>query len=231
MDIVLKKKIKKGEKYMKIFKDHNKELEMEIDLYLNVLQKGSNTFLEGVKSYLRDEKELFDERTKLITEQEKEADEHLVNIKYVLFRYNLVPDLSADILELMDSMDDINDVSKEVLLDLQVMKPRIDPSLIDDFGHIAKKSKKAVETLIMAVRIYLTEFSTVEDYITRTNLFESEADTILHNLKMRIFDDKLDCTLSEKIILNKFADDLAELSDIAEKVASKLSVLRFKRSI
>ncbi len=51
----------------------------------------------------------------MIKEQEKEADEHLVNIKYVLFKYNLVPDLSADILELMDSMDDINDISKEIL--------------------------------------------------------------------------------------------------------------------
>jgi len=81
---------------MRIFKDHNKELEMEMDLYLNALQKGSNTLLEGVKAYLRGETEKFNERIKLITEQEKEADEHLVNIKYVLFRYNLVPDLSAD---------------------------------------------------------------------------------------------------------------------------------------
>ncbi|MBI9060339.1 MAG: DUF47 family protein [Labilibaculum sp.] len=216
---------------MKIFKDRNKELEMETDLYLNCLQKGSNTFLEGVKSYLRGETAQFNDFVKLITEQEKDADEHLVNIKYVLFRYNLVPNLSADILELMDSMDDINDVSKEVLLDFQVQKPKIDPSLIDDFGHIAKKSKKAVETLIKGVRIYLTEFKTVEDYITQTNLYESEADKLLHNLKIKIYDEQLDCTLAERIVLNKFADELAELSDIAEKVASKLSVFRFKRSI
>ena len=216
---------------MKIFKDRNKELEMEIDLYLNSLQKGSNTFLEGVKSYLRDEIEQFNERVKLITEQEKEADEHLVNIKYVLFRYNLIPDLSADILELMDSMDDINDISKEVLLNLQVIKPNVDPLIIDDFGHIAKKSNKAVETLIKGVRLYLTEFRTVEDYITKTNLYESEVDTLLHNVKVKIFGDQIKCTLSEKLLLDKFADELAALSDIAEKIASKLSVFRFKRSI
>jgi predicted phosphate transport protein (TIGR00153 family) len=216
---------------MKIFRDRNKELEMEIDLYLNSLQKGSNTFLEGVKSYLRDEIEQFDERVKLITEQEKDADEHLVNIKYVLFRYNLIPDLSADILELMDSMDDINDVSKEVLLNLQVIKPNIDPLLVDDFGHIAKKSNKAVESVIKGVRLYLTEFRTVEDYITKTNLYESEVDTLLHNVKVKIFGDQIKCILSEKLLLDKFADELAALSDIAEKIASKLSVFRFKRSI
>ena len=216
---------------MKIFKDRNKELEMEIDLYLNSLQKGSNTFLEGVKSYLRCEIEQFNERVKLITEQEKEADEHLVNIKYVLFRYNLIPDLSADILELMDSMDDINDISKEVLLDLQVIRPKIDASLVDDFGHIAKKSKRAAETLIKAVRIYFTEFKTIEDYITKVNLFESEADMLLHELKVKIFDDQLIGSLSEKMLLSSFAAEFAKLSDLAETIASKLSVLRFKRSI
>jgi len=216
---------------MKLFKDRNKELELEMDLYLNSLQTGSNTFLEGVKAYLRNETEKFNERIKTVTEQEKVADEHLVNIKYVLFKYNLVPDLSADILELMETMDDINDVAKETLSELQVIKPEIPSSLVDDFGHIAKKSNKAVESLIMGVRIYLTEFSTVEDYITKTNLFESEVDTLLHDLKMKIFDEQLDRTFGEKLVLNKFADQIAELSDIAEKVARKLSVFRFKRSI
>jgi predicted phosphate transport protein (TIGR00153 family) len=223
--------VERGDRVMKIFKDRNKQLELEIELYLNCLQKGANTFLEGVKAYLRDEDEHFIERIQMITEEEKEADEHLVNIKYVLFRYNLIPDLSADILELMDSMDDINDISKEILLDLQIIKPKIDPTLVDDFGHIAKKSKKAAETLIKAVRIYFTEFKTIEDFITKVNLFESEADMLLYELKVKIFDDKLTDSLSEKMVLSNFAADFAKLSDLAETIASKLSVFRFKRSI
>lgn len=216
---------------MKLFKDRNKQLELEIELYLNCLQKGANTFLEGVKAYLRDESEHFIERIQMIKEQEKDADEHLVNIKYVLFRYNLIPDLSADILELMDSMDDINDISKEILLDLQIIKPKIDSTLVDDFGHIAKKSKKAAETLIKAVRIYFTEFKTIEDYITKVSLYESEADTLLYELKVKIFDDQLSGSLSEKMVLSSFAAEFAKLSDLAETIAAKLSVFRFKRSI
>lgn len=216
---------------MEIFKDRNKELEMEIDFYLNCLQKGANTFLEGVKSYLRDEEETFNERIKLIREQEKDADDHLVNIRYVLFRYNLVPDLSADILELMDLMDDINDISKEVLLNLQVIRPYVNKDLRDDFGHIAKKSKIAAETLIKGVRVYLTEFKTVEDYITKVNLFESEVDMLLHNLKIKIYSKENDITLCEKLVLHNLADELAKLSDLAEIIAGKLSVFRFKRSI
>lgn len=216
---------------MRIFQNRNKELEMEMDIYLNELQKGANTFLEGVKSYLRGEEEQFIERVKLVTEQESDADEHLKNLKYVLFRYNLIPDLSADILELMDSMDDICDISKEVLIDLQVIKPKIDPSLVGDFGHIAKKSKQAAETLINGVRIYFTKFMTIEDYVTKVKLYESEADMLQHNLKVKIFSAENKTTLSEKMLLQIFADELAKLSDLAEQIANKLSVLKFKRSM
>jgi len=216
---------------VKIFQNRNKELEMEMDIYLNYLQKGANTFLEGVKSYLRGETEQFIERIKSVIEQENDADEHLKNLKYVLFKYNLIPDLSADILELMDSMDDICDISKEVLLNLQVIKPKIDSSLVDDFGHIAKKSKQAAETLINGVRIYFTKFMTIEDYVTKVKLYEHDVDLLQHSLKVKIFSDENKDTLSEKMLLQNFADEIAELSDLAEQIANKLSVFKFKRSI
>jgi predicted phosphate transport protein (TIGR00153 family) len=216
---------------MRIFQDRNKELEMQLDLYLNFLQKGANTFLEGVKSYLRGETDIFMERIKTMTEFESDADDHLVNLKYVLFKYNLMPDLSADILELVDSMDDINDISKEVLLNLQVVKPKIDASLVDDFGHIAKKSKQAAEALINGVRIYFTEFKTIEDYVTKVKLYESEVDQLLYHLKVKIYNEKFEASLCEKMMLQNFADEVAKLSDLAEQIADKLSVFKFKRSM
>ena len=97
--------------------------------------------------------------------------------------------------------------------------------------NIAKKSKRAAETLIEAVRIYFTEFKTIEDYITKVNLFESEADMLLYELKVKIFDEQLTDSLSEKMVLSSFAVDFAKLSDLSENIASKLSVFRFKRSI
>lgn len=216
---------------MKLFRDRNKELEMEMDIYLNHLQKGVTTFLEGVKAYLRDETEQFYERIKIMTEHESDADVHLVNLKYVLFRYNLIPNLSADILELMDSMDDINDISKEVLLNLEVVKPKIAKEFVDDFGHIAKKSKQAAETLINGVRVYFTEFKTIEDYVTKVKLFESEVDMMQYHLKLKIFSEDSTYDLCEKMMLNSFVDEMAKLSDLAEQIASKLSVYKFKRDM
>jgi len=217
--------------HLKIFQNRNKELEMEMDIYLNLMQKGVNTFLEGVKSYLRNETEQFNERVKVVTEQESDADEHLKNLKYVLFRYNLIPDLSADILELMDSMDDLIDISKDVLLNLQVIKPKIDASLVDNFGHIAKKSKQAAETLINGVRVYFTKVMTIEDYVTKVKLYESEVDMLQHNIKVKIFNEQNKDDLCQKMLLVNIADEIAKLSDLSEQIANKLSVFKFKRSM
>lgn len=206
-------------------------MELEIDLYLNSLQKGAMTFYEGINDYLSNNYQQFEERVKSVVEQESEADEHLKSLKFILYRYNLMPDLSADILELMDSMDDIGDISKEMLLDLQVEQPKIGEDFKEDFRMIAKTSLKAVETLIRSVRVYFTQYKTIEDYISKVYFYESEVDKLEYNLKIKIFADKVLFNLSEKMHQRYFAQKTARLSDIAEEIAIKLSVFRFKRGI
>ncbi len=216
---------------MHIFQDRSRELEIEIDQYLTCLYNASMTFNEGVKDYMNGNDQHFEERVKVVMNHEKEADDRLKNLKFILYRYNLIPDLSTDILELMDSMDDIGDVSKQVLLDLQVEQPKVDEEFIQDFLLIAKTSLRAVETLIGGVRVFFTQVKTIEDYISKIYFYESEVDQLEHELKIKIFGKKEDLNLSEKMHLGSFAEKISELSDIAEKIAIKLSVFKFKRGI
>lgn len=216
---------------MNIIKDRNKELEIEIEQYLNCLQKGVLTFYLGVKDYMANNTEQFESRIIEVSEHENDADDHLKNLKFILFRYNLVPDISADIMELMDAMDDLSDISKEVLLGLQVEKPVIDNELKEDFIMIAKNSKKAAETLIKAVRIYFTHFNSIEDYISKVYYYESEVDKLFHKLRVKLFANDIDRSTYDLFHQRYFAQEMALLSDIAEEMASKLSVFRFKRGI
>lgn len=216
---------------MHIFQDRSRELEIEIDQYLTCLYNASMTFNEGVKDYMNGNYKHFEERVKVVMNHEKEADDRLKNLKFILYRYNLIPDLSTDILELMDSMDDIGDVSKQVLLDLQVEQPKVDEEFIQDFLLIAKTSVRAVETLIGGVRVFFTQVKTIEDYISKIYFYESEVDQLEHELKIKIFGKKEDLNLSEKMHLGSFAEKISQLSDIAEKIAIKLSVFKFKRGI
>ncbi|PKM51357.1 MAG: hypothetical protein CVV02_07060 [Firmicutes bacterium HGW-Firmicutes-7] len=214
-----------------IFQDRNKELENEIEQYLCCLHNGAMTFYEGIKDYIHNNDQRFKERVKVVIDHERDADEHLKNLKFILYRYNLIPDLSADILELMDAMDDIGDVSKQVLLDLEVEKPKIEGEIKEDFIEIAKISLKAVETLMGGVRVFFTQVKTIEDYISKVYFYESEVDKLEHELKIKIFGNSECLNLSEKMHLRYFAQKTARLSDIAEEMAIKLSVFKFKRGI
>lgn len=214
-----------------IFMDRNKELENEIEQYLCCLHNGAMIFYEGIKDYIYNHEERFEERVRAVIEHEKEADEHLKNLKFTLYRYNLIPDLSADILELMDAMDDIGDVSKQVLSDLEVERPCIEGDIKEDFIEIGKISLKAVEALMGGVRLFFTQVKTIDDYISKVYFYESEVDKLEEILKTKIFKENKTLNLSEKMHLKYFVHKTAALSDIAEQMAIKLSVFKFKRGI
>lgn len=215
---------------MKIFKNKNKELEAEMELYLDSLHNATLLFYEGIKDYL-DDNEKFSVRVDDCADYERQADEHLKNIKFVLYRYNLVPDLSADILELMDVCDDIGDISKEVLLDLQAEKPQILEDMKPLFREIAKLSQKSAEAVIGGVRFYLTQMKSIDENLNKVYFYESEVDKLQHDLKRIIYQGDCELEYAHKLHLSYYVRKCAALSDISEKTALGLSVFQFKRGI
>jgi predicted phosphate transport protein (TIGR00153 family) len=215
---------------MKIFHNRNQELENEIELYLDSLHNTCLYYYEGIKNYLDDD-EKFINRVNDCSEKEREADEHLRNIKYILYRYNLIPDLSADILELMDACDDIGDVSKAVLLDLDAESPKIEDEMKPIFREIAKLSTKSAETVISGIRFYLTQMNSIEERINKVYFYESEVDKLQHELKKIIYKEDNGIEYARKNHLTYFVKKCGDLSDVCEGIAIKLSVFQFKRGI
>lgn len=212
------------------FQDRNKDLEHEIELYLSSLHKAALTFYEGVKDYLTDQEERFHERVASTMDMEREADQHLKNLKFLLYKYNLIPDLSADILELMDALDDIADVSKAVMLDLEVERPEILPEHKEDFKEIAKRSLRSTEALLTGVRVFFTQVKAIEEHVEKVYFFEKEVDRLEYALKCKIFEDQR-MDLAHKMHLKDFIQKTAALSNIAEGSALKLAVFKFKRGV
>jgi len=214
----------------KLFHDYNKDLEHEIELYISSLHKAALTFYEGMKDYLFENEERFHERVHHTNEMEREADQHLKNLKFLLYKYNLIPDLSADILELMDALDDVADVSKAVMLDLELEKPEILEAYRQDFKEIAKRSLRCTEALLTGVRVFFTQIKAIEEHVEKVYFYEKEVDRMEYQLKKKIFENaSLD--LAQKMHLKEFVKRTAALSNISEDVALKLAVFKFKRGI
>lgn len=217
---------------MKVFKNRNKELETEIDAFLMLLEESASVFVLGVGAYLKKNPEDFQRQMKAIIRLEKGADQSLRTLVKTLYKYNLMPDLSADIFELMNALDEISDISKEVILDLDVEKFKVLDQYQTSFQNIADTSVHTVKNLINATRAFFANPTEIDHYIAAVRTNESEVDQIEYELKCLIFSsDDQTMTLCDKMHLRDLTEKIASLSDECEKIADQLAVLKFKRTI
>ena len=222
----------KGEDILKkLFINRNKELENEIEVYLLSIHNATLTFNEGVGDYVKNNHKRFQERIDKLIDIERQADDQLKDLKYKLYKYNLIPDFSGDVLALLDSLDDISDASKQILIQLSIEKPNIYDYLKDDFIKLAETSLKCVETLLGGVRGFFSNSKAVEEIVNRVYFYEAEVDKIEEVLKRQIFNTEITIELSERMHLRYFINKIAQISDTAEQIALKLSIFKLKRNI
>lgn len=210
----------------------SKELEIEITEYLDLVNRGSLTFKRDLNRYIKKNFQLFEESLTDIKEIENNADEHQKDIKYKLYKYMLIPESRADVLGIIEEIDTITDLAKEVIYEISIEKPLIPEELESDFLELVENSTEAVDMLVKAVRAFFEEISQVNDYVNKVHFFEHQADKNEERLKRKIFSEKYEeIEIARKIQLRYFIEEIAALSDQAESVSEDVSVAAIKRRI
>ena len=211
----------------------SKELETEITEYLDLVNRGALTFKRDLKRYIQKDFELFEESMTDIKEIENNADEHQKNIKYKLYKYMLIPDSRADVLSIIEEIDNITDLAKEVIYEISIEKPIIPADLESDFLELVENSAEAVDMLVKAVQAFFQEISQVNNYVNKVHFYEHQADKNEERLKRKIFSDdqENEIKIAYKLQLRYFIEEIAALSDQAEKVSEEVSVAAVKRRI
>ncbi|RAK08468.1 hypothetical protein C8C77_11231 [Halanaerobium saccharolyticum] len=210
----------------------SKELEIEITEYLDLVNQGALTFKRDLKRYIKKDFELFEEALIDIKEIENNADEHQKDIKYKLYKYMLIPDSRADVLNIIEEIDTITDLAKEVIYEISIEKPVIPAQLESDFLELVENSAEAVDMLVKAVRSFFEEIAQVNDYVNKVHFFEHQADKNEERLKRRIFSEECqEVEIAYKLQLRYFIEEIAALSDQAEMVSEEVSVAAVKRRI
>ncbi|PTX16643.1 DUF47 domain-containing protein [Halanaerobium congolense] len=210
----------------------SKELEIEITEYLDLVNRGSLTFKRDLNRYIKKNFELFEESLTDIKEIENNADEHQKDIKYKLYKYMLIPESRADVLGIIEEIDTITDLAKEVIYEISIEKPFIPEELENDFLELVENSTEAVDMLVKAVRAFFEEISQVNDYVNKVHFFEHQADKNEERLKRKIFSEQFEkIDIAHKLQLRYFIEEIAALSDQAESVSEDVSVAAIKRRI
>ncbi len=213
------------------FSDKTKQLEAELESFLNMVSYASLIFLEGVKAYINKKEDRFEQYYRDISKLETEADNLRRDIKLKLYTYMLIPESRGDVLGLLETLDDVIDTTEKVLEQFSIETPVIPEILNEDFIELAELSSKTMEQLVKGVRAFFTEIKMVNDYVNKVHFYEHEADKVEESLKRKAFRIDEIKTFSKKVHLRYFAEKIAMVSDVAESVAERLAVYAIKRRI
>ena len=213
-----------------LFSRTNKSIEL-IDNFLNCVDQSLLLFNEGVKNYLYNNTENFNNDILQLANSERESDKLRREIETTLYVQSLMPQVRGDIMRLLEEMDNLIDQAKKNLFQFEVETPHIPAELISDFIRLTQTSVSAAESTIPAAKSYFNGPVNVNEKIHRVYFYEKETDLMADIIRRKIFKEMPDLKLSEKFHLRYFTLHIENISDTAEKVADLLSIMAIKRMV
>jgi predicted phosphate transport protein (TIGR00153 family) len=206
-----------------------KQLESQIEEFLNAVSEGAIVFEQGIKNYLEEDNENFSANLEKIKTLEHKADDLRRTVENLLYTHTLIPEHRGDVLGLLENTDDVIDTIKETLDQFDVERPNIPESLNKNFLDLTSTSRNATEELIKANRAFFIQAWAVKEHLHKILFYERESDRLGTDLMKKIFD--MDIELSKKIHLRDFVKHIENVSDRAEEVADRLAIYSIKRKI
>lgn len=207
------------------------ELNMKIEKFLDAISNSLLLFNKMIRAYLKSDESSFCELSKRISDLESQADNLETEIKVSLYKFLLLPDVRADVLSLVKSLDNIIDLTEEIAKNLFIQRPNFPPSLHDPLLEMVTTSIDASDALLLASRSFLSDVHNVNAHINKIKFHEHEGDILEEKLMKMVFSGEIVSDLAEKLQLNTFINHIADISDEAELIGDKLTIFTIKREI
>jgi uncharacterized protein len=205
-------------------------IEARIDEFLDHISEAGIIFRRAVKSYLQSgPAEEFDDAMHQVADIESRADELRRTIEAELYERTLIPDLRADVMTLLEDMDDLLNICEANCYHFSIETPEIPDEFHASFNNLTETASESIDAVVMAGRAYFRNTEAVRDHTHKVILLESEADKISTRLKRAIFTS--DIPKVEKLHLRDFVDRIDELPNAAEDIADQLGIFTVKRTV
>lgn len=208
-----------------------KDLQASMDSYIDRVEKAALIMMEGLKAYMNNKFDRFDEYTSELSDLESKADTLRRDIKYKIYTYMLIPESRGDVLGVLETLDDVIDRTEKVMEDFSIEKPEIPKIMKEDFLDLIELSYKAMYELAKGARAFFTELKLVNDYVNKVHFYEHEADKVEKALKKKIFSSGEITDLARRNTLRYYTEKIALISDESESVAERLAIYAIKRRI
>lgn len=202
-------------------------VEIKINDFHDKVIDAAAIFRRAVKVFLENDKSEVKSINSQIRKVEHEADILRRDIENRLFVENLIPNLQAEILQLVESLDRIINRLDSVVYKIYVENPEVPENLNHNLIELSKQVADAAEYMAIASRAFFKDFSIVRDYSHKVYIAEQESDGTYNALKKTIFESSM--PLANKMQLDLLISEMAEIADLAEDCADELAIICLKR--
>lgn len=207
-----------------------RELENKIDEMHDKIIESSLYFKEAFEIYIKEKRSQNYRRTsKKIKQIEAQADDLRREIESRLYAQNLIPDLRADVLQMIENIDKVINEFDEVAHKFYIEQPDIPVEYQDKFRLLINQVSECAENMAIASRAFFRDFATVRDYSKKVYFLEHESDKTWASLKQEVFDS--DMELAHKLQLNSLIGEVADVADKAEDCIDAVLIFTIKRDI
>jgi len=213
---------------MALFTRTTKNLIIKIDEFFDNVDLGLVVFKEGIKAFLDNDMEAFARHIAKVDALENNADRLQRSIENEMITHSILPQHRAEVVTLIDELDEIIDTLKSSLNEFSIELPQIPQSLHKNLLSLTEASVSAAEELIPAARAYFKSPYTVREKLLKVYYFESETDKISLSTKKIIFQEMNELDLAHKAHLRYIIHHLEKISDLAQKAADLLSAMAIK---
>lgn len=207
-----------------------RELEQKIDAMHDKVIECSMYFKEAIDTFLKEKRSQNYRRiSKKIKNIEGQADDLRREIESSLYIHNLIPDLRADVLQMIENIDKVINEFDEVAHKFYIEQPDIPAQYQAKFKKLIGEVSECAENMAISSRAFFRDFATVRDYAKKVYFLEHESDKTWASLKQDVFDS--DMELAHKIQLNILIGDVADIADRAEDCIDAVLIFTIKRDI
>lgn len=207
-----------------------KKLENKIDMFHDKVLDAAMTFNKSIRIYLKEKRsEEFKKNNTQIKQIEHDADQLRRDIENNLYAQNLIPDLRADVLELVENIDRVINRFDEVSYKFYIERPDIPEIYHSRLLELTGQVVDCAENMSIASRSFFRDFSLVRDFSQKVYFMEHETDLTSGRLKEAVFDSEM--PLANKLQLSALIDDIENIADLAEDCIDELLIFTIKRDI
>ncbi|MDD2389321.1 MAG: DUF47 family protein [Desulfobacterales bacterium] len=209
-----------------------KELQVEslIYSYLDKLRMTQRNFSRAVNTCI-DIKKIceFDFLTEQTHKFESEADDIREEIKSLMYGKALIPESRGDIMNLLDSIDEVPRLFELILHMIQSQKLVIPDFIVPDVKDLIRVSLDGFYLMLRQVKALLSKSDEIRDLVVIIDKCESHCDHIERRIITNLFDSDVDPFL--KLQLKELVINLGHISDQVDRVSKKINIISMKRRV